>query len=93
MNDPLTEPLARSGEQQFGIICRQRSGMEAGTISPVARVFEIEELGDADQKDACTAALVLAEMIISKCKNKNRVGSHLVGRIKQLVETPYKEKR
>ena len=90
MADSLAEPIARDGEQQFGVICRQRSGMESGTISPIARVFVIEGLCDGDQQDACTAALVLAEMIISRCKNKNRVGSHLVGRIKQLVETPHK---
>jgi len=81
----LTKPIARAGEQQFAVICRQRSGVDSGTICPSARVFEIEELCDPDQKDIVSAVLILADMCISRCKSENRkhVG-HLFERVANL---------
>lgn len=84
----LDKPIARKGEQQFAVICRQRSGQDAGVISPVARVFEIEKLRDGDQQDCVSAVLILADMVITKCKPSNRIGcDHLLERIKQRITT------
>lgn len=89
-NDPLQRPLARSGEQQFAVICRQRSGIDSGNICPVSRPQFIEELCDADQQDIVSSVLILAETCIRACKMKNRQHvSHLFQRISGLQ---FKEK-
>lgn len=86
--DKLTMPIVRTGEQQFAVICRERSGVESGTICPTARVFEIEELCDQDQKDIVSSALILADMCISRCRTENRKHlDHLFDRIANLSIT------
>lgn len=60
----LTLPIARSGEQIYASIQRERSGVDAGVISPSVRVFAIDELGFDDQQSAVSAGLLLLEMIV-----------------------------
>ena len=84
-NQDLTLPIARKGEQQYGVLARQRSGIDSGVITPVSRTFAIKELCDGDQRDICMAALKLAEMVLSACDEKNRSDlSHWANRIQKL---------
>ncbi len=52
-----TLPIARSGEQQFGAIVRNRSGMDAGELDYGAR--DITHLHPSEQQDAVNAAYCL----------------------------------
>jgi len=70
--DPLTHPLARSGEQQFAVICRQRSGIDSGNITEVTRQFQIEELCNQDQKDIALSSINLAITVLRHCKTENK---------------------
>ena len=54
-----TRPIARTGEQQFACILRNRSGMDSGSIDFGARF--IDELCPADQQDAVNAAYAVYE--------------------------------
>jgi hypothetical protein len=56
-----TLPIARTGEQQFGCILRQRSGVSAGEIDFALRDCTV--LSDADQQDACDCAYMMYESI------------------------------
>jgi hypothetical protein len=64
-NNPLpvrsdfTQPIARSGEQQFGAIVRNRSGIDAGSVDFSARM--IGELCEGDQQDCVEMAYCLYE--------------------------------
>jgi len=70
--DPLTHPLARSGEQQFAVLCRQRSGIDSGNITEVTRPFQIEELCNQDQKDIALSSINLAITVLRHCKTENK---------------------
>lgn len=59
-----TLPIARTGEQQFGCIMRQRSGMDAGCIDMGAR--RIDHLSEGDQQDAVDSAYSLYETFCSQ---------------------------
>lgn len=72
MVDPLTHPLARSGEQQFAVLCRQRSGIDSGNITEVTRPFQIEELCNQDQKDIALSSINLAITVLRHCKTENK---------------------
>lgn len=72
MVDPLTHPLARSGEQQFAVLCRQRSGIDSGNITEVTRPFQIEELCNQDQKDIALSSINLAITVLGHCKTENK---------------------
>lgn len=52
-----TSPLARTGESQYAVIVRNRSGIDAGCIDFTARM--IDELGDGDKQDAVSSAFSL----------------------------------
>lgn len=54
-----THPIARTGEQQFAAVVRQRSGMDAGCIDSGTR--DITHLSDADQQDAVNSAYAIYE--------------------------------
>ena len=58
-SDPYRRPIARSGEQQFACILRNRSGVSSGEIDFGARF--IDELSDGDQQDAVNAAYSVYE--------------------------------
>lgn len=62
-DDDLTRPIARSGEQQFAAIMRNRSGMDAGNIDYGLRVFAVENLGDGEKQDICDTAFALYQNI------------------------------
>lgn len=50
LKEDLTLPIARSGEQQFACIMRNRSGMDAGEIDMGVRVFSIAKLCDGEKQ-------------------------------------------
>jgi len=54
-----TAPIARTGEQQFAAIIRNRSGIDAGTIDSATR--DISHLSDVDKQDAVDAAFIIYE--------------------------------
>ena len=54
-----THPIARTGEQQFAAVVRQRSGMDAGLIDSGTR--DITHLSEADQQDAVNSAYAIYE--------------------------------
>lgn len=54
-----THPIARSGEQQFACILRNRSGSSSGDIDYGARF--IDDLSDGDQQDAVNAVYSVYE--------------------------------
>lgn len=54
-----TSPIARTGEQQFACILRNRSGISSGEIDFGARF--IYDLCDADQQSAVDSAFAVYE--------------------------------
>jgi uncharacterized protein (DUF2336 family) len=56
-----TLPIARTGEQQFAAIIRQRSGFDAGIIDMAVR--DITHLSILDQQDAVEAAYAIYETL------------------------------
>lgn len=63
-----TLPIARTGEQQFAAIIRQRSGMDAGCIDMGVR--DITWLCDADQQDAVNSAFAIYETLCDQTGKK-----------------------
>jgi hypothetical protein len=64
----FTMPIARPGEQQFGCILRNRSGIDAGNIDYGARM--IDTLSNAEQQDVCDMAYALYQ---SFCRQTGKV--------------------
>lgn len=60
-------PIARSGEQQFACILRNRSGFDAGNIDFGLR--DLSSLVDAEQQDACDTAYALYRAICDQTGN------------------------
>ena len=58
-NGNYTAPIARTGEQQFACIMRNRSGMDSGEIDFGARF--IDHLCPGDQQAAVDAAFAVYE--------------------------------
>lgn len=56
-----TKPIARSGEQQFACLLRNRSGHDAGCIDFGLRNCTF--LGDTEQQDMCDTAFALYQSI------------------------------
>lgn len=59
-----THPIARTGEQQFAVIVRNRSGESAGDIDCAIR--DIKHLSKVDQLDAVEAAYAIYETFCSQ---------------------------
>jgi hypothetical protein len=60
-------PIARSGEQQFACILRNRSGFDAGNID-----FGLRHLGDlpaSEQQDVCDIAYALYRAVCDQTRN------------------------
>lgn len=71
--DDLTEPIAKSGEQIYATILRNRSGMDAGCIDYGARVFAIRDLCEGEQRDIIATGYALYSNIMRYCdKVKSR---------------------
>lgn len=56
-----TRPIARSGEQQFACIMRQRSGESSGRIDMGVR--DVTPFPDDDQQDAVDSAYAIYETL------------------------------
>jgi len=63
IKEDLTLPIARSGEQQFACIMRNRSGIDAGEIDMGVRVFSIQNLSDYDKQSICDTAYAMYKTI------------------------------
>lgn len=61
-------PIARSGEQQFACILRNRSGFDAGCIDFGLRDCTI--LSEAEQQDVVDVAYALYQAICSQTKKQ-----------------------
>lgn len=69
-----TTPIARTGEQQFACILRNRSGISSGEIDFGAR--SINELSEGDQQDAIDSLLCVYR---KWCNETSKKGSpHLL---------------
>ena len=67
--NPLTLPIARSGELIYATIMRNRSGMDSGQIDMGVRVFDIQELPEWDKQAICDTAFAMYKTI---CRNTNK---------------------
>jgi hypothetical protein len=56
-----TLPIARTGEQQFAAIVRQRSGFDAGNIDMAVR--DVSHMSDADQQEVVDSAYAIYETV------------------------------
>lgn len=65
-----TQPIARSGEQQFACILRNRSGHDAGCIDYGLRDCTI--LCEAEQQEVCDTAFALYQSICAQVGKKAR---------------------
>jgi hypothetical protein len=65
--DSLTDPIARSGEQIYATILRNRSGQDAGRIDYGARVFAIQDLCEGEQMDMIATGYALYCSIMQYC--------------------------
>jgi len=68
--DGYTNPIARSGEQQFACIMRNRSGVSSGEIDFGARF--VDELSEVDQQDAIEAAYSVYLKWCRECGKKSK---------------------
>ena len=63
MIDPLCVPIARTGEQIFASIIRNRSGMDSGCIDYACRTIAIEELYEGEKQDIADTAFALYQSV------------------------------
>lgn len=63
----LPDHLARAGEPEYAVICRQRSGIESGRMDYVLPVQRIESLCPADKRDLLSTAEAMLERLREYC--------------------------
>lgn len=77
-----TIPIARTGEQQFACVLRNRSGIDAGSIDMGARF--IDELCDGDQQAAVDSAFAIYEKWCRETGKRARRGTTSAGELPPL---------